>query len=177
MSHFVLTAIGRDRPGIVDGLAGFLRERGANLEDSRMAILGGEFAVMLLFSVSADRTAEIERELPRYAAQSSLTTVLHPTVSPAERGRGPAVPLRIEAVALDHPGIVHEVAHALAEKGVNIESLTTRVTQAPMSGSPLFEMTLEVSVPGAIRLADVRNELADIAVRLNLYLVVTPLAR
>src|SRR5262245_11042842 len=167
MKHFVLTAIGRDRPGIVDGLAGFLRDRGANLEDSRMAILGGEFAVMLLFSVARDRAPEIERELPRYADKSTLTVVLHETMSPSERGRGPAVPLRIEAVALDHPGIVHEVAHALADRGVNIESLTTRVSHAPMSGSPLFEMVLEVSVPGTIRLADVRDELADIAVRLN----------
>src|SRR5262245_41945657 len=137
MKHFVLTAIGRDRPGIVDGLTGFLRERGGNLEDSRMALLGGEFTVMLLFSVARERAAEIERELPQYAERSGLTAVLHETQSPVDRGRGPALPLRIEAVALDHPGIVNEVAHALAERGVNIESLTTRLANAPMSGSPL----------------------------------------
>jgi glycine cleavage system transcriptional repressor len=177
MSHFVLTAIGRDRPGIVDGLSGFLKEHGGNIEDSRMAILGGEFAVMLLFAVAPDRAEGLARDLPRYAEQAKLTAVLHQTTSPTQRDRRPAVPLRVEAVALDHPGIVHEVAHALSELGVNIESLTTRVTEAPMSGSPLFEMTLEVSVPSSIQLDGVRARLAEIAVRLNLYLTVTPITR
>jgi glycine cleavage system transcriptional repressor len=176
MGYFVLTAIGSDRSGIVDRLSGFLRERGANIEDSRMAALGGEFAAMLLFSAPDERAAEIERALP-LLEEAALTVALRATTAPAERHRGPAVPLRIEAVALDHPGIVHEVARLLARHGVNIESLSTRITQAPVSGSPLFEMTLEVSVPAETRLATVRRDLDELADELNLDLAVTRLSR
>src|SRR5258707_14851571 len=43
-----LTAIGRDRPGIVARIAQVLLEHGLNIEDSQMRILGGRFAMMLL---------------------------------------------------------------------------------------------------------------------------------
>ncbi len=43
----IISAIGRDRPGIVDRLSGAIFRNGCNLEDSRMAILGGEFALAL----------------------------------------------------------------------------------------------------------------------------------
>ena len=45
-----LSAIGRDRPGIVADLAELIYECDGNLEDSSMIILGSEFAVLLLLS-------------------------------------------------------------------------------------------------------------------------------
>ena len=45
---FAVTAIGRDRPGIVAAISGVFAELGANIEDARMAILRGNFAVMLI---------------------------------------------------------------------------------------------------------------------------------
>ena len=45
---FALSAIGRDRPGIVADLAELIYECDCNLEDSSMTILGSEFAVLLL---------------------------------------------------------------------------------------------------------------------------------
>ena len=51
---FALSAIGRDRPGIVADLAELIYECDCNLEDSRMTILGSEFAVLLLLGYSAN---------------------------------------------------------------------------------------------------------------------------
>jgi len=42
---------------------------------------------------------------------------------------------------------VREISHALAERGVNIEELTTDRTSAPMSGELLFRSRARVSVP------------------------------
>ena len=47
-----MSAIGKDRPGIVADLAELIFEHGCNLEDSSMTILGGEFAVLLLFTAA-----------------------------------------------------------------------------------------------------------------------------
>src|SRR5262249_55641702 len=49
---FILSAIGRDRPGLVAELASLVLACNANLEDSRMTILGSDFAVILLCSSS-----------------------------------------------------------------------------------------------------------------------------
>src|SRR5258708_19915436 len=46
--QFWLTAIGRDRPGIVARIARVLLDHGLNIEDSQMRILGGRFALILL---------------------------------------------------------------------------------------------------------------------------------
>src|SRR5437899_3294602 len=57
---FALSAIGRDRPGIVADLAELIYECDCNLEDSSMTILGSEFAVLLLLTGEA---AGVEQQL------------------------------------------------------------------------------------------------------------------
>src|SRR5207244_604489 len=57
---FALSAIGRDRPGIVADLAGLIYECDCNLEDSSMTVLGSEFAVLLLLSCEGE---DVERRL------------------------------------------------------------------------------------------------------------------
>ena len=49
--NLAVTAIGRDRPGIVAAITGVLLDAGGNVDDSQMSILHGHFAVMLLVSV------------------------------------------------------------------------------------------------------------------------------
>ena len=48
--YYALSAIGQDRPGIVADVAGLIFECGGNLEDSSMAILGNQFALLILLS-------------------------------------------------------------------------------------------------------------------------------
>ena len=59
-SWYALSAIGRDRPGIVADLAELIYECDCNLEDSSMTILGSEFAVLLLLSSA---TPDVEQRL------------------------------------------------------------------------------------------------------------------
>jgi glycine cleavage system transcriptional repressor len=168
MPYFVLSAIGRDRSGIVDQITGYLRRHGANIEESRMATLGGEFAVMLLFSAEG-----APGDLDKFAGEAGLTALVRPTTSPSERPQEPSMPLRIEVVATDRPGIAHEVSHLLHDLGVNIVEVTTQLTDAPHTGVPLFEMVLEVAVPAPVKVSSVREALERLADRLNLDLSVS----
>ena len=52
--NFVLTLTGPDRIGIVERVTRVLLDRGGNVETSRMARLGGEFAILMLVSMPAD---------------------------------------------------------------------------------------------------------------------------
>src|SRR4051812_23996800 len=47
----VITASGPDRPGIVHDLTKLLTTAGANVEESRMSILGNDFAILLRVTV------------------------------------------------------------------------------------------------------------------------------
>lgn len=151
MPEFAVTAIGRDRPGIVAGITGALLELGGNLEDSQMSILGGHFAVMLLVSLPDDVDHDaVSSGLAPVAAELELEAV---SVSPVGEGADPARPSHVLSVyGADHPGIVHAVASALAGLGVNITDLETKLVGTRKA--PVYVMVVEVAL-GAASAAEV----------------------
>lgn len=166
MPHVLLTAIGADRPGLVDEVSEFIFERGGNIEDSRMVNLRGQFAIMVLVGGAGDVLARIRRELLDLSRASSLHTELRDAREPA----APAVhalPYRLSGTGLDQPGLVHRLAHLLRGMHVNIESLDTRLTPAPYTGAPIFEMELILSIPSTTSLSTLRQNIAAVCDELN----------
>jgi glycine cleavage system transcriptional repressor len=165
--HAVLTTIGADRPGLVDEVTRFIAERGGNLEDSRMVNLHGQFAMMLLVAGDDDAHARLADDLDVLARSSGIRAEL----TAADAGRqttATALPYRLSTTAMDHPGLVQSVAHALRACGVNIESAETTLKPAPMTGTPLFAMELVVAVPADTRISELRERLADVCDELNI---------
>ena len=58
---------------------------------------------------------------------------------------------------------------------VNIESLLTRLTPAPYTGAPLFEMELTLAVPKAVSLAQLRQNLSATCDAMNIDWELRPL--
>ena len=63
-NYLVISALGDDRPGLIDGLSGRILESGCNVEDSRMTVLGGQFAVLMLVSGNWNDIGKLEAQLP-----------------------------------------------------------------------------------------------------------------
>ncbi len=168
--YLILFSAGKDRPGIVDDISTVLYEAGANIEDSRMAVLGGCFSVMTLFSCTA-RQLEAVRSGLQKLKKLGLDCFLHEARDPRAAKKRPGIPLRFEVTAMDHPGIVNRFVRLLHVREVNIESLVTQVTRAPLSGAPLFNLTLEATVPASAPIALVKEELEDLAREMNVDLV------
>ena len=159
--NMVITIMSKDKPGIVEKVSEVLVQHGANIEESRMARLGGEFAGIMLVSVDESKMDELSSALEALKSQS-LTVLAKPTEpSEVERFEG-YVPHEITVSGADHEGIVHGIAAYLAELGANIEELTTDVTNAPLSGIRLFSMRAIVDVPPQISTAKLREKLAQI---------------
>src|SRR4051812_13116702 len=148
-SQFVLTLTGPDRIGIVERVTGLLLDRGGNVETSRMARLGGEFAVLMLVSMPAERAAGLEDDLEALTAlgYKGTTTQAEHTYAEAHPG-WPPYPIGVQGA--DHEGIIHQVARYLSERGINIEAMDSETTPAPISGAPLFMMTADVVVPPSL---------------------------
>jgi glycine cleavage system transcriptional repressor len=143
--NFAVSAIGRDRPGIVAAISGVLLELGGNIDDSQMSILHGHFAVMLIVSVSDEVSGEeLSRRLERVRDELGLEGL---AVSPLDELSPPATPTHVLTVyGADHPGIVHAVSSSLAERGVNITDLRTRRTGS--EEAPVYVMVMEIAVAG-----------------------------
>jgi len=159
-SFFAISVIGPDRPGIVDQVSRLVAAAGGNIEDSRMAVLGGEFALMMLVSGPAGAAEKAAAEVRGWAAGHGMTAVVKPTTGPAKVA-GAIAEIGVEMP--DRPGIVSRVTHFLAERGANVETLETEVHQAPFSGAPVFAMHINIRAAGKIPLDQLRNALQDLA--------------
>ena len=125
---YAMSAIGRDRPGIVADLAELIYESDCNLEDSRMTILGSEFAVLLLLSAKDE---EAERRLvagaKRLEWEKRLTVFFRPLDGDTPRDpRRNATALQCVVTGVDKAGIVARVSRTLADSGVNVTALSTQ---------------------------------------------------
>jgi glycine cleavage system transcriptional repressor len=165
--NVILTLTGPDRIGIVDELTGLLLERGGNVETSRMARLGGEFAVLMLVSLPGEQLASLDTGLQDLTGQGYKVTITQAERTYAQAHSGWR-PYHIEVHGADHEGIIHEVAHYLSERGISIESGESETTLAPISGSPLFAMTAEIVVPPSLTGQRWKAGLDEIGSRLNL---------
>lgn len=162
----VLTAIGPDRPGLVNALASAVKRAGGNIEDTRMAKLGGEFAVLILVTGTEAALADLESD--RTAVESTLGVSCFFKRTSHSRFAGRGLFYTLSVSALDRPGIVESVSEVLLRHGANVLSLTSKVIHAPLSGTPMFQLEADLEVPSDANLPDFRRQLAEAAERENL---------
>ena len=148
MPHFALSAVGADRPGIVAAVTGVLVDHGCNLEDTSMSILRGHFAMMLVVAAPEGvEAATLEQALAGPAADLELVVAVRridDDVPASPEGEA----WNVAVYGADRPGIVHRVTSVLADAGVNVVDLTTRVIGEP--GRPVYAMVLEVTLPAGL---------------------------
>ena len=168
--HAILTALGTDRPGLVDEVSRFVFERGGNIEDSRMVNLRGQFAMMVLVGGEEPALAKLRNELGDFARTARLHAQLAPAAAPSRAAAAaePAMPYRLTATAMDQAGLVHRISHLLRTLNVNIESLETHLTAAPITGAPTFEMELLMSVPRQTPVSKLREQVGKLCDELNI---------
>ena len=170
----ILSACGPDGPGIVRQVSEFLYSHACNMEDSRMAVLGGQFAFMMLFSGSGPDVVRLEGDLAAFLKESGLQAQLLPAMAPAMVDRQPALPVRVELVAMDAPGIMVQLAQILEENKVNIESLEARLAPAPSSGTSISSVKMKIAVPRDVSPVDLKRALLDLAKQINLDILFQP---
>ena len=172
MARFALSAIGRDRPGIVAGVSGALLEHGANIEDSRMAILGGHFTMMLIVSTPAGAdTDALARDLEQARAELGLGAITLEAVADEHSFIRPEASHVVTVYGADHPGIVHSVARALADMRVNVVDVATHLIEEEGKAS-IYALMMEVALPDGVDADRLEAGLREVAERERLDLSV-----
>ena len=169
--QLILTAIGPDQVGLVERISEFISQRGGNIEDSKMAVFCGEFAVIALIGGDAASLGSISRDYPEIEKETGLTFALR---TPLERRIANFLPYRLTASCMDHPGIVYQISGVLSGMGVNIESMETKTYSAPMSGTPLFQLEADLAVPAQTNIYELRKCLEDLQREENIDIEIAP---
>jgi len=165
MSQLILNALGPDRPGIVGQVTGHLHAAGANVLDSRMVNLRGQFAIILLIEAESGSLEKLRQSLPTLAEKIGLRLTLTDAAPAATPVKG--IPFKLKTYSLDQPGIIHKISDLLREHGVNIEELSARQESAPFAGDPLFLMEMRITIPATIPIQQVRAKVQAICDTLN----------
>lgn len=165
MQEVVITAVGPDRPGIVDELTGELYKVQANVADSRMVNLKGQFAIILLAQCPKDQTDQLQAKLDVAGPKLGLMISLAGEAGGLDDRRGQ--PFQVRVHAMDQPGIVHRITHVLHQHQVNIEELETRLQPGSYTGTPLFSLDMRVTIPADVQVKAVRAELVALGDALN----------
>ncbi len=171
-NHLVITAVGRDRPGIVKKLTSVITEHECNIENSRMTILGGEFAIILLVSGNWNTIAKLETLLQRHG--DDLELMINCKRTEQRAAQPDTLSYHVEALSMDQPGIVHRVSAFFDERGINIENLNTDAYNAAHTGTPMFAITMTVCIPATLSIARLREQFMDFCDQMNLDGIIEP---
>ena len=158
--HLILTAIGPDQVGLVEKIAEFISRHGCNIEDSKMAVFCGEFAVIVLISGNGVNLVKVGRDYREIETETGLAISIKTPVTRAAPGA--FLPYRLTASCMDHPGIVYQISAVLSSVGINIESMETKTYAAPISGTPIFQLEAEIAVPARTNINQLRARFAEI---------------
>jgi glycine cleavage system transcriptional repressor len=167
--ELAVTAVGSDRPGIVAAITGALLGVGGNLEDVRAALLRGSFATVLAVAVPDEVTADdVTAALRPVAVELGLGIWIGEA---APKPPGPPRPRCVLSVyGADHPGIVHGVSTALADRDVNVVDLSARLVGEP----PIYVLGIEAELPEGLDPLALQADLHGVAEGLEVELTVEP---
>ncbi|NIG76118.1 glycine cleavage system transcriptional repressor [Klebsiella sp. Ap-873] len=145
--YLVITALGADRPGIVNTITRHVSSCGCNIEDSRLAMLGEEFTFIMLLSGTWNAITLIESTLPLKGAELDLLIVMKRTTA-QERPATPAT-VWVQIEVADSPHLIERFTHLFDTHQMNIAELVSRTQPAENGVGPRLYIQITAHSPGS----------------------------
>jgi len=172
--YAVLSASGTDRVGLADDLTVAFAKRDIDMKESRMATLGGKFAILAMLSGENEKITALRNELSNIGEDLRIELQLDPMDPPkAPRTRNSYT---IESSSLDSPGFVQAVTALLKDHDVNIEDLETDASTAPWTGGIQFRMRAHVDIPSTVSMTDLKRRLRRLERERDLEIALRPVS-
>ena len=162
----VISALGKDKPGIVNELSKTILAQDGNIAESKMTVLGGEFAMMLLVIGTQESIDNILSKLEETGEKLNLTLIAKDTQAQEQDQK--RLPYQVKVVSMDHPGIVHNISDFLSSRDLNIEEVETKTYPAAHTGTPMFSLDMTISIPVDSSVRNLRDEFVTFCDDLNL---------
>jgi glycine cleavage system transcriptional repressor len=168
MNKFIISVLGKDRPGIIAGVTRVLFEKDFNIEDVSQTILQSEFSG--IFIVTGPEDTEHE-DLLLALRETTADLDLHYHVKELEGKPSDWTTCACEQFVIttrgpDRKGLVAQITAVLAAHNINVTQLQAVFRGGDTPGRNV--MIYEVEVPMDTDLADLRQALQVKARELNL---------
>jgi len=157
----IITLFAKDRPGIVRSLSDTVLANKGNWLESSLSRLCGQFTGIVHIAVDSGNKAKL---IDAFEAMSEEGISV--TVQNAEGVKTDDIEvngLQILVEANDRPGIIKEIADALASENVNVDNIDTEVESASMAGYPIFRAHLFLAMPEDLSEDDLEDILEGVS--------------
>lgn len=163
--YLVITALGADRPGIVNTITRHVSSCGCNIEDSRLAMLGDEFTFIMLLSGSWNAITLIESTLPLKGAELDLLIVMKRTTA---RPR-PALPATVwvQVEVPDSPHIIERFTGLFDAHEMNIAELVSRTQANEEDASAQLFIQITAHSPASQNASNIEQAFKALCTELN----------
>ena len=174
MNSLIISAVGSDRPGIVSEISGVITSHGGNIEKSRMTRLGADFTIIMLVTVDSKWqeslvvTLQAIKELSITTKGTEPNTVITDKDTQVSKGEH----CQISLSGADNEGIVKILSKYLVKKSINILEMETHISNAPVTGTPLFNLVAITTIPDNTDLAEIQSDLTIISLKLGVEIIV-----
>lgn len=172
-NQLVLTLTGQDRTGIVERVTKEVLQYEGNIEASRMARLGGEFAILMLVSITEEKFESLQKSIQQLQDEGYTITTCKTIHNDPVKYAG-WLPYQVDVNGADHEGLIHNITSQLVKYNINVETMDTGLMDAPMSGTPLFTMSAIVLAPPDVTFRTLQADLESLGDKLNVDIDISP---
>ena len=164
MKRIIITAIGNDTPGLVNKITSIINQNNGNIENSKMIKIKDQFAMIIDFSL-LEKIDSIKHELNKI---KDLKIFYQSAQDSDDLGK---ISRTYFIKGSDDQGIVDKISEFFSAKGINIIEVETLIDQAPITGSPLFNMKITIDYEKSMETDILDKEILEICKNLNLDMI------
>ncbi|MCJ2377755.1 glycine cleavage system protein R [Vibrio sp. ZSDZ34] len=156
--HLVITAIGTDRPGICNEVIHLVAQAGCNILDSRIAIFGNEFTLLMLVSGNTSHITRVETTLPLLGQEHDLITMMKRTSTHEPLSNRYTVEVFVESE--DRIGLTEKFTQFFADRDIGLSALSaqTVLKDKVHTDKDQFHIALTASVESECNLMQLQEE-------------------
>ncbi|BCN24782.1 glycine cleavage system protein R [Vibrio alfacsensis] len=165
--HLVLTAVGTDRPGICNQVVKLVTHAGCNIIDSRIAIFGNEFTLIMLLTGNASNITRVETQLPLLGQEHDFITMMKRTSYHELLDSSYTVEVFIESE--DRMGLTEKFTQFFADKHIGIDSLSAQtISKSKVQlDADQFHIAITTSVSADCNLMQLQEDFDELCQSLN----------
>ena len=143
--YLVITALGANRPGIVNTITRHVSSCDCNIEDSRLAMLGEEFTFIMLLSGGWNAIAQLESTLPLKGAKLDLLIVMKRTTAQEQ----PATPMTVWVTVEvdDFPHLIERYTDLFDIHQMTLAELASKTQPADAQSPPRLTLSMTAHGP------------------------------
>ena len=162
MNKIIITAIGTDKPGLVNKITSIINDNNGNIDNSKMIKIEDQFAMIIEFSTSNKRI-DIESKL-NAIQDLKIYSKLVKDYDLLKKSTKTYL-----MIGADDQGIVNTISEYLEKNNINITEVDTFIEQAPTTGAPLFNMRVVIEYnKKSIDIHKITKEIINLCEGLNL---------